>query len=120
MPEGVTFRHFLLQCDDGYILTKIAPQQEWDADATLQSIKDAILGMRRDGGWSKEEAREEWDSLEYHEGFYSEWNFWEWSRDTKLTEVHELSCYKYSEQARAFLERCWPRLKQEIKNDLGL
>lgn len=118
MPAGVGFRQFLLECDDGYLLRKISPTQEWDGDATMETIKETIIGMRRDGGWSKDDAREEWDSLDHYEGFHSEYNFWDWGRNTKITDVHELSCYQDSQQAKAFLEKCWPQLKTLIRTEL--
>lgn len=118
--DGRDFRHFILSCNDDYLLRKIAPKQEWDDDATLKNVKEAILGMRRDGGWTKEEARDEWSLLDHCEGMSNEFNFWDWAKDTKLSDTYELGCYKYSTQAQMFLARCMPRLREAIKNELGL
>jgi hypothetical protein len=120
LPEETTFRHFLLQCADDYILGKIAPKQEYDDEGSVVAVKETIIGMRREGQLTKDEAREEWDSIETYENFYSEFNFWDWAKTTSLSEVSELYTQKYSEQARAFLKHCMPRLREAIKNDLGL
>lgn len=118
--DGKDFRHFIISCDDDYLLHKIAPKQEWDGDATFKSVKEAILGMRRDGGWSKDKAREEWDLLENSGVSHSEFEFWDWSKDTELSDPHELTRHQASRQAKMFLARCMPRLREAIKNEVGL
>jgi len=114
------FRHFILSCDDDYLLRKLAPTQEYDGESTFKNVKETIIGLRREGEWTKDEAREEWDKLEYCEGMHSEFNFLDWSRDTKLEDTHEIAVFMYSQQAKMFLARCMPRLREAIKNDLGL
>ena len=118
--DGRDFRHFILSCDDDYLLRKLAPTQEWDGDATLVNVKETIIGLRRAKEWTADEARGEWELLEHCEGMHSEYNFWDWSRDTELQDTHELPVFKYSMQAQLFLARCLPRLREAIKNDLGL
>jgi hypothetical protein len=117
IPEGTTFRHFLLQCDDDYILRKIAPQQEFDAEKTQASIKEFILGMRREKQLTAGEAREEWENAD---NVNSEYEFGRWRDYTELPDSGELYCMKYPEDARAFLKHAMPRLRELIKNDLGL
>lgn len=117
IPEGTTFRHFLLRCDDDYILRKIAPQQEFDAEKTRNNIKELVLGMRRESQLTAGEAREEWENAE---SVNSEYEFWRWHEYTELPESGELYSLKYSEEARAFLKHVMPRLRELIKNDLGL
>lgn len=120
LPEKLTFRHFLLQCDDDYILRKVAPVQEYDDAATLLAVKETILGMRRERQLTADEAREEWELPDAYEGLSDDYQFWGWANQTQLPDTHELYCTKYSEQARAFLKHCMPRLREAIKNDLGL
>lgn len=120
LPEGLTFRHFLLQCDDDYVLRKIAPIQEYDPESTLQGIKETISGMRRERQLTKEEARDEWELPYMNEGLCDEFQFWNWAQATELVDTHEFYCTKYSAQARAFIRECMPRLREAIKNDLGL
>lgn len=120
LDEGVTFRHFLLQCDDDYILRKIAPIQEYDPESTLQGIKETILGMRREKQLTKEEARDEWELPDRHEGLCDEFQFWGWTQDTELSDTHEFHCTKHSDRAKVFLKQCMPRLREAIKHDLGL
>lgn len=110
-------RKFLLRCDDDYLLRKIAPKQEYDSEATQTSIRELILGMRREKQLDKEEARYEWD---LSSDVSTEFDFGRWMQNTDLPEAHEVYCQKYSEQAKAFLRECMPRLKEAIKNDLGL
>lgn len=120
MPEGKGVREFLLTCDDDYILRKIAPKREYDSEGTVKAVKEFILGMRREQQLTAEEAREEWDLIDFHEGLDNEYNFWGWNQDSNLPEKHELYQTRYSLQARAFLEKCMPRLRTAIKNELGL
>lgn len=120
MAEGESLRKFLLRCDDDYILRKIAPKKEYDNQSTVKAVKETILGMRRETQLSAEEAREEWDLIKENSDLDTDYNFWQWCQDTKLEDQHELYQTKYSEQAKAFLEKCMPRLKEAIKNDLGL
>jgi hypothetical protein len=120
LPEETTFRHFIIQCEDDYILRKIAPKQEYDDEATLQAVRETILGMRREKQLTAEEARDEWELPDLHEGLCDEYQFWGWANQTELPDTHELTCYKYSEQARAFIKHSLPRLREAIKNDLGL
>jgi hypothetical protein len=105
LPKEMTFRHFLLECSDDYILRKIAPQREYDSVSTLHVIRDMIIGMRRVDQLSKYEARVEWDRLE--------------SYDTELPDTSELYMTKYSEQARLFLKHCLPRLRTALSKDLA-
>lgn len=110
-------RKFLLRCDDDYLLRKIAPQQEYDPDKTKANIRELILGMRRERQLTKDEALEEW---ELTSDLSNEYEFGRWAELTQLPDTSELFCQKYSEQAKAFLKECMPRLREVIKNDLGL
>jgi hypothetical protein len=118
--EGEDFRKFLLKCDDDYLLRKINPKKEYDEEKTYAAAKEVILGLRREKEFTKEEALEEWELLKEYDALGSEFDLHRWAMETKLGDVGELYCVKHSEQARAFLKHCWPRLKELMKNDLGL
>jgi hypothetical protein len=118
--EKKDFRHFVLSCSDHYLLDKLNPRQEYDPEGTLQAVKEAICGMRRERQLEKDEAREEWEHLEDCERLENEYMFQRWMELTELSDAWELSTTKHSEQCRAFIQQCMPRLRELIKNDLGL
>lgn len=120
LPEGLTFRHFLLQCEDDYILRKIAPKKEYDDEASLAAVRETILGMRREKQLTKDEAREEWELTDSYEGLSDEHQFWGWAQQTELPDTNELYLTKHPEDARRFLEHVMPRLREAIKNEMGL
>jgi hypothetical protein len=113
-------RYFILSCDDGYLLQKLNPHKEYDSDATLIAAKELIIGMRRERQLDVDEARNEWISLSDCDSLRTEIDFYRWTEMMDLGDVSDLYRTKHSEQARAFLKHCLPRLRMEIKNDLGL
>ena len=118
--EKKDFRHFVLTCDDSYLLGKINPIKEFDPEGTLRAVKETILGMRRERQLEKDEAREEWEHMDDCENFDNEWMFNRWQELTELPDPYELYTDRHSLQARAFIRECMPRLREKIKNDLGL
>ncbi|MHB1418700.1 MAG: hypothetical protein ACYCX4_03810, partial [Bacillota bacterium] len=61
------FRKFVigLKNDPGYLLGKVLPNGKvYDGEETIKNIKETIIDVRRDGSWSKEQARKEWDLLD--------------------------------------------------------
>ncbi len=127
MPEGQGLREFLVDVDDAYLLGKLAPENDYDGEATVLDIKRAIIEYRRDHSGrsesveSKVKARTMWDSLEESEIFDSPHALGEWwplhGDDMPFIPTE---CYqtKPNAQAVAFLKRCWPRLKACIKAEL--
>ena len=132
--DGRDFRHFIITCGDDYLLRKIAPVQEYDPEATLQSVKEAIIEWRRDRRTTKEDARktlpelipryvarEMWDELSpMYDNLGDSHQFSRWLENTEISDATECYCTKFSEQAKIFLQRCMPRLREAIKNELGL
>lgn len=132
--DGRDFRHFILTCSDDYLLRKLAPQQEYDPEATLQSVKEAIIEWRRDKHSSRKVTRETlpeltpkalardmWDELRpMYDNLCDPHQFSRWMEHTELQDTTELYCTKFSEQAKIFLQRCMPRLREALKNELGL
>lgn len=113
MPEGLGLRRFLTECDPGYILRKLSPRQVYDGEATLNAIHEDVCQTRRRGVLERDEAREEWD--EALEVAHHECCFGNWLNGTRLSDASELYRTQVDPQARAFMERVWPRLVAEIE-----
>jgi hypothetical protein len=125
------FRKFVLEMGDDYLLNKITHgQDEYDADATLRSIKRDILEARRSGqqrlfhigefvrhgtaAW----ARSEWYRLEAHGDLYTEDDFNQWTQVAQLDEPWGYHCRRAPMQAQMFVKRCMPRLREMIRNEI--
>ena len=118
--EKKDFRHFVLSCSDHYLLSKINPIKEFDPEGTLLAVKETILGMRRERQLEEREARDEWEHLDDCENLDNEYMWQRWQDLTKLPDPYQLYTDRHSRQAQAFLRECMPRLREKIKNDLGL
>ncbi len=118
-PVG-DFREFLCGCEPGYyITTKLAGgKTEIDHDRTVRGIKDRILRRRREGGFTREEAHDEWELVEMTD-FESERDMWSWYDDTKLDDASEVLCYRPPLQLQMFVKRCWPLLVEAMRADLA-
>jgi hypothetical protein len=111
-------REFVVNCDNGYLMSKLAPRDEYDGRKTLKAVRRYILDKRKDGSLDAADAREEWDLLR-HSGLDSDYDFARWLDKTKICDAYEMACYTPSAQVLAFFERAWPRLKALIEADLG-
>lgn len=109
------FRVFLCGLDRSYLIGKIAPKKEYDAEATKDFVKETIISHRRDGTFTKEEAREEWDLMQ--ECDFDDFN--DWLRQTQISDAWEMAIYRHSRQALAFYDRVWPRFIALLKEDLA-
>ncbi|MEV2908670.1 hypothetical protein ABNF65_08405 [Paenibacillus larvae] len=66
----IDFRHFFAKerTNWGYFLPKLFYKlKEYDGDETLKRVKEDIISCRRDGTFTREKARQEWDLLERHD-----------------------------------------------------
>jgi hypothetical protein len=111
------FRKFVIGLSPGYLLGKVA-KVEHDGEATLKSVKEYILECRRDGEWSKEEAREEWDLLAECDGLDSIPACTRWYDATKISDAGEFMSEGYDMDARMFAEKLMPRLAEALKQEL--
>lgn len=101
------FRAFLIQVEDDYLLSKISQRTLFDDEETVRSIKTEIIGLRRTGSLSAEQARTEWDLASSIE---DEVSFGVWHGQTHLSDAAEHHVKVYPGDARGFVKRVWPRL----------
>ncbi len=111
------FRKFILSADDDYVRRKLDPEKHYDGNTTLWIVKSAIIRLRREGEWTRDQAREEWDLLDEYDLYEAE-GFSRWYEATKIPDAHE--CYHQSPSAQimGFVEHTLPRLKQLIRAEL--
>lgn len=77
MGVGRDMRNFFISCDVDYLANKFrgrAPRHETDTDKIEAEAKRHILEHRRDGSFSKEEAREKYELAEELRALWSEMN----------------------------------------------
>jgi len=119
--EGEDIRKFLLTCDDDYLLRKLGQgRKEYDPEGTLESAKSAIIEARRDDRWTKDEARDEWDSLKTHDELRNEFDFGMWYSNTKVADAGECHQQRYPNQLKAFIKLEMPRLREVLRQELKL
>lgn len=114
------FRKEVLRKEGEYVLRKIFSerQKEYSPEQTLKRVKEHILTCRRDGSYSKEFAREEWDSLQLYENLDSSHNFSLWWNVTQIEDPGELFVRDYPESAKEMIEKHFPLLKAAIAKEL--
>lgn len=112
------FRRFIAQSDRDpeYILRKLAPEKEWDGDATRLATKRRIIALRRLGHFDAEQARAEWERAT---DFESEVGFTFFVCDTEIPDVHDLPRYRLNRQAEMFCKHVLPRLAEAIRTELA-
>ncbi len=119
------FREFLLDArkDTSYFANKLSAGGEvYDADATIAEVKKYIIELRREDGFSKEKARDEWDLLEIYDDLANEHQFALWWDHTSIEEAHDFMCRKLPGMVVAFVEKVmveWlvPVLEEELKEE---
>lgn len=111
-------RYFIVTCNNDSLLRKLNPVQEFDAEATLTAVKEYISSMRQEGRLTEQEEQEELRLLEEHEGLDNEWYWDRWLGDTDMVHAYELRVDRYPLAIQAFLEKCWPRLREEIQKEI--
>jgi len=116
-------REFFLRAlkDPGYFVGKLSGgATEYDGEASLKSVKQYILSVRRDKSWTKECAREEWDLLDMNENLYSDHDFTRWYDHTQIDEAYEHHQRRAKPQVVAFVEKVLGRLEPILRAELGL
>lgn len=99
---------FLVKCDSPYVLNKLARRDWFDADFAEKQVRDAL--RERDG----EDAAQPSISNEFdlHEAVV-EHALYQQAADGDLTRMD------FDPQAKAFIERVWPRIVKELKEAIG-
>jgi len=112
---GDCSRTFLAKIGEDYMLSKLCGRRsEYDGDRTLASVKEYIVDNRRDGGFSKEDARKEWDLLDEHSDLDSREQFYIWVSNTSIGDAYEMAVYDYPSDALGFAEKVMPVLKAKL------
>jgi len=115
------FRSFVAKdlCNDtAYILGKFLgePTQK-DIQQTVKEMKRHIVQTRRNGGYEKDFARKEFNSVKH---IATEMDLDDFLLDTELADASDFIVRKHSKQAQNFASRILPRLKQAILEELAL
>lgn len=113
------FREFVagLAKSPYYVLGKVA-KKDYSGKETIKAIKEDILDNRRDGSYTKEFARREWDLLKNTDDMDSVFGFKEWYDNTHVSDASELYSMDWSLQAKAFATKLMPRLAEALKDEL--
>jgi hypothetical protein len=118
---GEEFRRALIRMDWDYASRKLAHgrPKEYQQRRTLANVKDCILRYRRDGSWTAEKAREEWDLLRTYNDLAHEFDLADWIRDgTSIEDASELPVYDTPAQVVAFCKVVLPRFQALLRAEL--
>ena len=116
----VDFRNFILRIGGDYLLGKVSSEDVYDDEATERLIKKHILEHRKEGWYSKERARKEWDHLvACGVADNGEIGFHQWYEGTEIGDAYEMRVDVYPRDASAFAEKTLPRLKDAIRAELA-
>jgi hypothetical protein len=116
---GDCFRSFLADLNSGYLCSKLGgARQYYDGDATEKAIRRHICEYRRHGWMTKEEAREEWETLKDYpvdcrEGFAI------WYHETKMSDAYEFAVFTHEPQLIHFTRAVWPVFARALRDELA-
>lgn len=125
-PYLERFLRFLVSCDSSYVMAKLGQGKDrvFDGENSYLGIKEAILEARREGYLDAEEARREWNFLEYATSVWdlnAEGWWYLWQEETELSDVHEYWVSTYPGELIGFVEEVFckgvqPALKEYLNN----
>lgn len=118
------FRKFLLNAPRNwdYFARKLGTREqahEFDGDETSRGVKRYIIAERRAGRISKERARKEWDLLAECDNLYSQYDFWNWHDDTRISNAGEFATYRINRVLERFCRETLARLDEVIRAELA-
>lgn len=120
------FREFVIELAGkssgvDYIMGKLTPRgRQYDEVKSIREIEEHILSLRREGIYSKEFARKEWDCLQESD-MDTEVAFYDWFSGTGLDiYAYDFTRYSWTPQHRMFVEKLMPRLGEALKAELGV
>ncbi len=119
VDEEWDFLKFLAgRIDRDYLLSKISRRDVLDEDKTQKALLRDLLERRREGYISKVRARELYDGLlQPHDT-----NIMHWAMEQKEfyeNDAYELAVYVYPVEAQAFVDRLFPVLQQQLREELS-
>lgn len=116
------FRAFVAGLGWDYLAGKLGPcsghQDQADYERTVKVIREHILEHRREGYYSKDMARAEWEAVELLDGEATEVGIHEWMEATRIEDACELISYGPSVHLRAFCRQTMPRLAELLRAEL--
>ncbi|WAM23780.1 hypothetical protein [Myxococcus sp. NMCA1] len=128
---GCEFRAFVarLEKDPGYVCSKLGRSDWWDGKRTLKAIREHIIEYRRDGSYSKEEAKEAWESVVKALGCWHRRDarsideidigqFAVWCAGTEVEMPYEFARNDYPPDVRSFAREVMPVLAAAIREQL--
>ncbi len=120
-PGGNDFRRWFLTLDDGYLADKLSLElRQWgyviNREKTAKAFRRATLETRRNRGFTKTQARVEWERIQNFENDNDCEH--ELVRTSELSEAWELPVRKEFETTHGFFKDLMPRLRATIKAEL--
>jgi hypothetical protein len=98
-----------------YFCSKIVKRDHFNTDGTIQFIKEQIIDRRRYGGFTAEEAREEWD---WADDISDEESFNSWMCHTSFDAPYEFAKMEYPPDIREFASIFLPLLADAVRVEL--
>jgi len=109
------FRKFVMGLDADYVRCKLDSSTQLNVDKTIKAIRTYILTARREGSFEKDEARDEWERLEY---VGDEAELMTFVQDTGINDAWELYVYEPTPAIAGFVSKILPRLQEAIRIEL--
>ncbi len=123
-PSGMhnkdNFRLDIINKHPEYVIRKLGGEQakDYDAEATLKSVKQFILSSRRCGE-NKELCRQAWNNIEIYDNLDDEINWVSWGNASGLEEWYETCVKRYPRHLVKLVEWYLPKLKEAICLELN-
>lgn len=124
-----TFKHFLIKIDTSYLINKIAPDQDFDAIATLKQFRDQayqfIRTHRKELIYTRGQARALWEEVKSISEPHSPTEFVTEIQNSKLDELYPEPYHDPglihvpNRQATQFCERIWPIFVGALREEIG-
>lgn len=116
------FREFFIDRSFDYHVKKLFSEtggsKEFRPEETVERIKEYILEHRRDGYYTEEQARKEWDLVESVDWDVGEISKHEWYEQTSIQDGYEYFTYDYPARVKALRDKLFPRFSEMMKLEL--
>lgn len=114
------FRKFLVQIDSNYLARKIGRAEDnavFDGDRTRQDLRKQVIELRREGRWTRDRARREWDLVGEIEGHPVSFDLF--LQSTTIEEAWEFRHTRREFGLDHWSRVSFPRLKEVIRAELA-